>query len=121
MRPPSRWSNGSVSLAFNNPPYDWSSIEEVRNGQKRKLRHELLFIEGVTPKVIVGGHQVIIVPRGILGDEQLLAPIRRSCRTPSVGWYETWLCFRMAVRHYKQVVVWLAASGRIRPHEGCHR
>lgn len=63
MRPPSRWSNGSVSLAFNNPPYDWSNLEENRNGQKRKTRHEVLFIEGTTPKIVTGGHQVIIVSR----------------------------------------------------------
>ena len=86
MRPPGRWSNGSVSLAFNNPPYDWSSFEENRNGQKRKVRHEVLFIEGTTPKIVPGGHQVIIVPRGILGESA--APggrAGRAHRPPSPG------------------------------------
>ena len=82
MRPPCRWSNASVSLAFNNPPYDWSSFEEIRNGQKRKLRHEVLFIEGVTPKIVPGGHQVIIVPRGILGDEHLLGEEQEGQHRP---------------------------------------
>ena len=53
-----------------------AAIEEIRNGQKRKLRHEVLFIEGTTPKIVPGGHQVIIVPRAsweirpVLGEEQ---------------------------------------------------
>ena len=58
------------------------SIEEIRNGQKRKLRHEVLFIEGVTPKIVPGGHQVIIVPRGILGDEQLLGAGQGAAHRP---------------------------------------
>jgi len=115
VRPPSRWTNGSVSLAFNNPPYDWSSFEEVRNGQKRKLRHEVLFIEGVTPKIVPGGHQVIIVPRGILGDKTLLGDEHESrIARHLAGWYESVTILRFPdgeYEHFKQVVV-LACTKR---------
>ena len=115
MRPPSRWSNGSVSLAFNNPPYDWSSFDEIRNGNKRKLRHEVLFIENTTPKIVAGGHHVIIVPRAILGDKIMLGEgqeeriARHLC-----GWYETIQVYRFPDGEYerfKQVVV-LACNKR---------
>lgn len=114
MRPPSRWSNAGVSLAFNNPPYDWSSFEEVRNGQKKKLRHEALFIEGVTPKIVAGGHQVIIVPRAILGDERLLGSeqISRVARH-LLGWYENVIVLRFPDEEYarfKQVVILACAK-----------
>lgn len=109
MRPPSRWTNASVSLAFNNPPYDWSSFEEVRNGQKRKLRHEVLFIESVTPKIVPGGHQVIIVPRGILGDKTLLGDEHESrIARHLAGWYEQVIVLRFPDGEYerfKQVVI----------------
>ncbi len=95
MRPPGRWSNGSVSLAFNNPPYDWSSIEEVRNGQKRKLRHEVLFVEGTTPKIVPGGHHILILPRGILGDKMLLGEGQEERLARHLfGWYEDIKAFR---------------------------
>ncbi len=106
VRPPSRWSNGSVSLAFNNPPYDWSSFEEIRNGQKRKLRHEILFIEGTTPKIVPGGHHIIIVPRSILGDKSLLGEgheervARHLC-----GWYEDINVYRFPDERFRQVVI----------------
>jgi len=109
LRAPSHWSNGSVSLAFNNPPYDWSSFEEARNGQKRKLRHEVLFIEGVTPKIVPGGHQVIIIPRGILGDTLLLGEEQQNrIARHLTGWYEDVLIYRFPdgeYEHFKQVVV----------------
>ncbi len=109
LRTPARWSNASVSLAFNNPPYDWSSFEEIRNGQKRKLRHEVLFIEGVTPKIVPGGHQVIIVPRGILGDKSLLGEGQEGrVARHLLGWYESVTVLRFPDGEYerfKQVVV----------------
>jgi hypothetical protein len=115
MRPPSHWTNGSVSLAFNNPPYDWSAFDEIRNGQKRKLRHEVLFIEGVTPKIVPGGHQVIIIPRGILGDKTLLGDEHESrIARHLAGWYESVTVLRFPDGEYerfKQVVI-LACSKR---------
>ena len=49
----------------------------------------MLFIEGVTPKIVPGGHQVIIVPRGILGDEHLLgAEQGQRIVRHLLGWYE---------------------------------
>jgi hypothetical protein len=115
MRPPSRWTNGSVSLAFNNPPYDWSSFEEIRNGEKRKVRHEVLFIEGTTPKIVPGGHQVIIIPRGMLGNETFLgAGQGQKMARHLLGWYETVEIMRFPHEEYqrfKQVVV-LACNKR---------
>lgn len=115
MRPPSRWSNGSVSLAFNNPPYDWSTIEEVRNGQKRKVRHELLFIEGTTPKIVAGGHQIIIIPRSILRDKQILGEGQEDRIARHLfGWYEDVKVFRFPDGEYerfKQVII-LACNKR---------
>lgn len=115
MRSPSRWTNGSVSFAFNNPPYDWSAFDEIRNNQKRKLRHEVLFIEGVTPKIVPGGHQVIIVPRGILGDRIFLGEEQEArIARHLAGWYEQVAVLRFPDGEYerfKQVVV-LACSKR---------
>jgi len=115
MRPPSRWSNASVSLAINNPPYDWSSFEESKNGQKRKLRHETLFVEAVTPKLVPGGHQVIIVPRGILGDKAMLGEGQEERLTRHLlGWYERIEIMRFPDEEYarfKQVVI-LACNKR---------
>lgn len=117
LRAPSRWSNASISLAFNNPPYDWSSIEETRNGQKRKLRHEIMFVEGVTPKLIRGGHQVIIIPRGILGDPRLLGEGQEErLARHLLGWYERLEILRFPDNEYsrfKQVMV-LALSKRVK-------
>jgi hypothetical protein len=109
MRPPGCWSNASVSLAFNNPPYDWSSFEEVRDGGKRKLRHELLFIEGATPKIVPGGHQIIVIPRGILGDAHLLGQGQEERLARHLfGWYEQVFVMRFPDGEYerfKQVVI----------------
>jgi hypothetical protein len=115
MRPASRWTNGSVSLAFNNPPYDWSSFEEIRNGEKRKVRHEVLFIEGTTPKIVLGGHQAIIIPRGMLGNETFLgAGQGQKMARHLLGWYESVEIMRFPGEEYerfKQVVV-LACNKR---------
>jgi hypothetical protein len=70
------WSDRSVSIAFNNPPYDWSDQTDEKG---RKVRHELLFVQQVTPRLVVGGHQVIIVPRAMLNDIRLARHL--------IGWY----------------------------------
>ncbi len=115
MRSPSRWSNASVSLAFNNPPYDWSTIEENRKEEKRKVRHEVLFIEGITPKVVPGGHQIIIIPRAILGNKMLLGEgYEERIARHLFGWYEDVKPYRFPDGEYerfKQLVI-LACNKR---------
>jgi len=107
---PSRWSSASVGLVFNNPPYDWSDIvERDEKGRERRIRHELLFVENVTRKIVSGGHQVIIVPRAILGDEHLVsAAMRERFARHVLGWYEKVIVTRFPDGEYerfKQVVV----------------
>lgn len=106
---PSRWSTTSVGLVFNNPPYDWSDIvERDEKGRERRIRHELLFVENVTRKIVSGGHQVIIVPRAILGDEQVVsAAMRERFARHVLGWYEQVIVTRFPDGEYerfKQVV-----------------
>lgn len=105
-----KWSTGSVGLMFNNPPYDWSDWKEIDDkGNERRVRHELLFVEGATRKIVTSGHQVIIIPRGILGSEHLLGKAMRERFARHVlGWYEKVLVFRFPDGEYeafKQVVV----------------
>jgi rubrerythrin len=89
VRTPTHWSDKSVSLAFNNPPYDWSQFEEMHEGKKRRLRHEVLFIEWTTPKIALGGHHVIIVPQEILGDPMYLgADKTERIARHLYGWFE---------------------------------
>jgi hypothetical protein len=107
---PSRWSSASVGLVFNNPPYDWSDIvERDEKGRERRVRHELLFVENVTRKIVSGGHQVIIIPRAILGDEQVVsAAMRERFARHALGWYEQVIVTRFPDGEYerfKQVVV----------------
>jgi hypothetical protein len=107
---PSKWNSASVGLLFNNPPYDWSDIiERDENGRERRIRHELLFVENATRKIVTGGHHVIIVPRGILGDEHLLSAVMRERFARHVlGWYEQVKITRFPDGEYerfKQVVV----------------
>lgn len=107
---PSRWSSASVGLVFNNPPYDWSDIvERDEKGRERRIRHELLFVENVTRKIVSGGHQVIIIPRAILGDEQVVsAAMRERFARHALGWYEQVIVTRFPDGEYerfKQVVV----------------
>ncbi len=52
-----RWGNRTTSMIFNNPPYDWSQREDTDG---RKIRHERLFVIQSTPKLVDGGHQIII-------------------------------------------------------------
>ena len=86
---PAHWDDRSVSLAFNNPPYDWSQFKELRNGKQRSLRHELLFVEWTTPKIVPGGHHVIIVPQKMLGDPEYLGAesVERFARHIN-GWFD---------------------------------
>ena len=107
---PSKWSSASVSLVFNNPPYDFSDIiERDEKGRERRIRHELLFVENATRKIVTDGHQVIIVPRGILGDEHLVSAVMRERFARHVlGWYEQVKITRFPDGEYerfKQVVV----------------
>ena len=107
---PSKWSSASVSLLFNNPPYDFSDIlERDEKGRERRIRHELLFVENATRKIVASGHQVIIVPRGILGDEHLVSAVMRERFARHVlGWYEQVKVTRFPDGEYerfKQVVV----------------
>ncbi len=91
------WSPNSVSLAFNNPPYDWSSF---RDESGKAIRHERLFAIQTTARIVPGGHQVLIVPRVMLGDE----PLARHL----AGWYTQCLVFRFPDPDYaafSQVVV----------------
>jgi hypothetical protein len=107
---PAKWSSTSVGLVFNNPPYDWSDIvERDEKGRERRIRHELLFVENVTRKIVSGGHQVIIVPRAILGDEQVVsAAMRERFARHVLGWYGQVIITRFPDGEYerfKQVVV----------------
>lgn len=77
------WEEDSASVVLDNPPYDWS---EWRDENGKRMRHEVLFAQKVTPKLVAGGVHVLIVPQMILRDETL-------ARHWS-GWYEKSLCFR---------------------------
>jgi hypothetical protein len=107
---PSKWSSASVGLVFNNPPYDWSDIvERDEKGRERRVRHELLFVENVTRKIVPTGHQIIIVPRAILGDEHVVsAAMHERFARHVLGWYEQVIVTRFPDGEYerfKQVVV----------------
>ncbi|MBI4841933.1 MAG: hypothetical protein HY803_12825, partial [candidate division NC10 bacterium] len=77
------WHERTVSLLFDNPPYDWS---DYRDEKGRKVRHEVLFATRGTPKIMPGGLHILIVPQHLLQDESL-------ARHWS-GWYERSLLFR---------------------------
>lgn len=86
---PSRWEPRSVGLIFNNPPYDWSEFEEVIVGGKRRVRHEILFIESCTTKIVPGGHQIVIIGRGMLGDASMTASGNENrIARHLAAWYE---------------------------------
>jgi len=88
----------AASIAFNNPPYDYS--HRIDNKTGKRIRHERLFGIGATYAVVRGGHQVLIIPRHQLADPEL---VRSLC-----GWYD-----RIKVRRFpgeefdifKQIVV----------------
>jgi hypothetical protein len=107
---PSKWSPASVGLVFNNPPYDWSeTYARDPKGTPHRVRHELLFVEQSTRKLVPGGHQVIILPRAILGDVSLVgAHAREHFARQVLGWYEQVKVCRFPDGEYerfKQVVV----------------
>jgi hypothetical protein len=98
-----KWDPRSVSMIFNNPPYDWS--HQIDNKTGRKIRHERLFVNRCTHHLVIGGHQVAIVPRAQLGDE----PMARHL----AGWYDKIIIRRFPGEEYdrfKQVVIF--AVGR---------
>ncbi len=124
-----KWSAASVGLMWNNPPYDFSDyIERDEKGRERRVRHELLFVEGATRKVVAGGHQVIIIPRSILGDEHILGQgMRERFARHILGWYETVKVFRFPDAHsgtgaeyerFKQIVVLALNKRPIYQHPG---
>jgi hypothetical protein len=77
------WAPRSVSLVWNNPPYDWSDTVDEKG---KRMRHEALFATKCTPKLVDGGIHVLIVPQRILTDETL--------SRHWTGWYEQSLLFR---------------------------
>lgn len=103
------WSVQSVGLMYNNPPYDWSEYGETVNGQTRRVRHEVMFVERARDKIVVGGHHVIIIPRYILGDVSVLGNGQQERMARHLlGWYEDVHVFRFPdgeYEAYKQVVV----------------
>lgn len=104
---PGKWSDRSVSLMFNNPPYDWSHYEEIVNGIKRRIRHEALFIDYATRKIFPGGHHVIIIPKKMLGNKEYLGSPEKVARH-LLGWYEDIKIYRFPDGEYEkfsQVVV----------------
>ncbi len=114
------WPNASVGLAFNNPPYDWSEFQERNaNGDLRYIRHEHLFVEYTTRKLVPGGHQVVIVPYYILSGKTTVVGAGNQQRTARhlLGWYEQVLAFRFPDGEYEafnQIVI--LAIGRRRKY-----
>ena len=62
------WGPKSVSLLFNNPPYDWSDKVDEKN---KRLRHEVIFGTKASHKLVTGGVHILIVPQWILKNESL--------------------------------------------------
>lgn len=88
------WTPGSAGLILNNPPYDWSGRTVLKDGFQKQVRHEVLFITDTLGKLAMGGHQIIIVPEGIVrGREDLLG----------LGNHET--LARHLLGHYSQIIV----------------
>ncbi len=110
-RYPSVWPSASAGLVFNNPPYDWSEWQERNaNGDMRYIRHEHLFVEYATRKVVPGGHQVVIIPAYILSGKTALVGAGNQQRLARhlLGWYERVLAFRFPDGEYEafgQIVV----------------
>jgi hypothetical protein len=72
-----KWGPKSVSLVLDNAPYDFSAYTD-KDG--KHLRHEFLFVTQVTPRIVPGGHHIIIVPRAMLGSEAFARHL--------AGWYD---------------------------------
>jgi len=93
-----RWAPRSVSLVYNNPPYDDSDKRDPQTG--RYVRHEQLFMIRCTHHLVPGGHQIGIVPRKMLGDEKLVRHL--------LGWYEEVFVMRFPdglYEQFKQIVI----------------
>ncbi|MBN1667158.1 MAG: hypothetical protein JW862_08710, partial [Anaerolineales bacterium] len=91
------WSPKSVSLQFSNPPYDFSPFKDEHS---KSIRHERLFVVQSTQRIVPGGHQVILVPQGMLADEVLARHL--------AGWYEQTRVYRFPDPEYDafhQVVI----------------
>jgi hypothetical protein len=92
-----KWWDRSVSMAWVNPPYDYS---EYRDTTGNKIRHERLFIQKVTPKLVPGGVMIGVIPQAQLADEALA--------TILAGWYDRLRVFKFVGDDYnvfKQVFV----------------
>ncbi len=92
-----KWWDRSVSMAWVNPPYDYS---EYRDTTGNKIRHERLFIQKTTTKLVPGGILVAVIPQAQLADEALA--------TILAGWYDRLRVFKFVGDDYnifKQVFV----------------
>jgi hypothetical protein len=89
-----KWADRTVSLCLSNPPYDYSDYRDERG---RHIRHERLFVMGVTRRLVPGGIHVILIPRAQLLDEELARHI--------TGWYERVLVFGYPNSQFDQVVL----------------
>ncbi len=89
-----KWADRTVSLALNNPPYDFSDYRDERGGH---LRHERLFIMQMTRRLVTGGLHVIIISRRLLADEELVRHL--------LGRYERILVFAYPNTQYDQIVI----------------
>ncbi len=100
------WADCTVSLVLNNPPYDWSDYFE----DGKRVRHERLFVTRTTPRVVLGGHQVILIPQQMLADEVLARHL--------AGYYERLHVARFPDGEYErfqQVVVFALRRRKYHP------
>ena len=104
------WSPKSVSLIWDNPPYDLSPFKDDSG---KFIRHERLFVVQSTPRIAPGGHQVILVPQGMLADEVLARHL--------AGWYKRNIVYRFPDPEYDafhQVVIFAACRLAEYQHPG---
>ncbi len=105
------WPNASAGLVFDNPPYDWSEYQERNaNGDLRRIRHEHLFVEYATRKLVTGGHQVVIIPQDILAGKTASVGAGNQERMARhlLGWYEQAAVFRFPdgeFEAFRQIVI----------------
>ena len=84
-------------MAWVNPPYDYSEYQDTTGN---KIRHERLFIQKCTTKLVPGGILVAVIPQAQLADEALA--------TILAGWYDRLRVFKFVGDDYnvfKQVFV----------------
>jgi hypothetical protein len=89
-----KWDDRTVSLALNNPPYDFSEYQDERGS---RIRHERLFVTQMSRRIVTGGIHVIIIPRRMLADEELARHL--------AGRYERVLVFAYPNSRFDQVVI----------------